>query len=107
MMDLPVWETKQVLVSYLEDDARDRVRQIAQTLCDFLIQHELLKSDCSIKQEKVTDDLVLLDSDLNELGLKVVSDGMDRWLRSVSDLRKPVTTTSLERTLERVLKNSN
>ena len=80
-------------------ESRDQIILRFFSLIQFLQNNALLKSTLINNIEQIDDDTAISSSDLTDLGLSVIKDSYDKWLRKVDKGMSPTDTRILEKSL--------
>lgn len=104
MTDFTVWNYGANQERNLNNpEFRERGRQITVALTHFLQDHHLLNRQILAKGEEPPKDFRIMESDLNERGVRFFRDlAVHRFLSANDDIRKPLSIRSLERSLKKL-----
>jgi len=80
-------------------ESRDHIILRFFSLIQFLQNNVLLKTTLINNIEQIDDDTAISSSDLTDLGLSVIKDSYDKWLRKVDKGMSPTDTRILEKSL--------
>ena len=89
--------------AYKDEASRERMRGLTTALVDFLQKNNLLVNELLSDVHSIPDNLIIRSLDLTPEGLEVMGAGLDKWLRSNDDNRKPISIRSLENAMKKVV----